>query len=46
MVDVVLTAEDNKELKIRTLAKPEKPLQVLLNQLGLVLPQRLRKRNL
>jgi transposase len=46
MIDVVLTTEDNKELKIRTVAKPEKPLQVLLNRLGLVLPQRLRKRNL
>jgi len=46
MIDVVLTTVDGKELKIRTVARPEKPLQVLLHRLGLRLPERLTKRYL
>jgi transposase len=44
MVDVVLTTIEGRELKIRTIARPEKPLQVLLHRLGLRLPERLTKR--
>lgn len=44
MVDVVLTTIDGKELKIRTVPRPEKPLQILLHRLGLKLPERLTKR--
>jgi transposase len=44
MVDVVLTTEEGKELKIRTVARPDKPLQILLHRLGLKLPERLTKR--
>ena len=44
MVDVVLTTTEGKELNIRTIPKPEKPLQVILHRLGLVLPERIRKR--
>jgi hypothetical protein len=44
MVDVALTTLEGKELKIRTIARPEKPLQVLLHRLGLRLPERLTKR--
>jgi transposase len=44
IVDVVLTTTDGKELKIRTVPRPGKPLQVLLHRLGLQLPERLTKR--
>jgi len=44
MVDVVLTTDEGKELKIRTVARPDKPLQILLHRLGLKLPERLTKR--
>jgi transposase len=44
MVDVVLTTTEGQELKIRTVARPDKPLQVLLHRLGLQLPERLTKR--
>jgi hypothetical protein len=44
MVDVVLTTVEGKELKIRTVPCPEKPLQILLHRLGLQLPERLTKR--
>lgn len=38
MVDVVLTTTEGNELKIRTIPRPEKPLQILLHRLGLNLP--------
>lgn len=44
IVDVVLTTTDGQELKIRTVPKPAKPLQVLLHHLGLQMPERLTKR--
>lgn len=44
MVDVVLTTTTNQELKIRTVARPDKPIQILLHRLGLRLPERLTKR--
>jgi transposase len=44
MVDVVLTTTGGNELKIRTVPRPEKPLQILLHHLGLNLPERLIKR--
>jgi transposase len=44
MVDVVLTTSEGKELKIRTVARPEKPVQTLLYHLKLTLPERLAKR--
>ncbi len=44
MVDVVLTTTDGKELKIRTVPRPDKPLQVLLQRLNLKLPERLTKK--
>jgi len=44
MVDVVLTTVEGNELKIRTVPRPEKPLQILLHRLGLQLPERLTKR--
>jgi transposase len=44
MVDVVLTTSEGKELKIRTVPRPEKPLQTLLYHLKLNLPERLTKR--
>ena len=44
MVDVVLTTTAGKELKIRTVPRPEKPLQIILHRLGLVLPERLKKK--
>lgn len=46
MVDVVLTTTEGRKLKIRTVAQPEKPLQILLQRLGLQLPKRLSKCNL
>ena len=44
MVDVVLTTTEGKELKIRTVPRPDKPLQVLLQRLNLKLPERMTKR--
>jgi transposase len=44
MVDVVLTTTMGNEMKIRTVPRPEKPLQILLQRLGLNLPERLTKR--
>jgi len=44
MVDVVLTTIDGKELKIRTVPKPDRSLQQLLQHLGIRLPERLTKR--
>lgn len=44
MVDVVLTTTIGKELKIRTITKPEKETQILLQKLGWVLPETLTKR--
>lgn len=44
MVDVVLTTAEGKEVKIRTVPRPEKPLQTLLHHLKLNLPERLTKR--
>jgi hypothetical protein len=46
MIDVVLMTSDGKELKIRTVPRPEKPLQTLLYHLKLNLPERLTKRGL
>ena len=43
MVDVVLTTVDDREMKIRTVPRPEKPLQVLLQHLKLALPERMTK---
>jgi hypothetical protein len=44
MVDVVLTTAEGKEVKIRTVPRPEKALQTLLHHLKLSLPERLTKR--
>ncbi|MBD3322050.1 MAG: IS1634 family transposase [Chitinivibrionales bacterium] len=44
MVDVVLTTAEGKELKIRTVPRPDKPLQIILHRLGLHMPERLTKR--
>ena len=44
MVDVVLTTAEGKEVKIRTVPRPEKPLLTLLHYLKLSLPERLTKR--
>jgi transposase len=44
IVDVVLITTGGEELRIRTVPKPAKPLQVLLHRLGLRLPERLTKR--
>jgi transposase len=44
MVDVVLTTTEGTELKIRTVPRPDRPLQILLYRLGLNLPERLTKR--
>jgi transposase len=44
MVDVVLATAEGKEIKIRTVPRPDKPLQVLLHHLKLSLPERLTKR--
>ncbi len=44
MVDVVLATTTGKEFKIRTITKPEKETQVLLQRLGWVLPETLTKR--
>jgi transposase len=44
MVDVVLTSAEGKEIKIRTVPRPERPLQILLHHLKLTLPERLTKR--
>jgi len=44
IVDVVLTTTQGQELKIRTVPRPEKALQLLLYKLGLQLPERLTKR--
>jgi len=44
MVDVILTTTQGKELKIRTVPRPDKPLQVFLHKLGLNLPERMTKR--
>ena len=44
MADVVLQTSEKKEIKIRTVIKPDKPQQVLLNRLGLAVPLRLFKR--
>jgi transposase len=44
MVDVVLTTTDGNELKIRTVPRPEKALQILLHRLKLNLPERLTKK--
>jgi transposase len=40
--DVVLPTTDGRELRLRCATQPEKPLQILLQRLGLVIPQRLR----
>ena len=44
MVDVVLTTTEGNELKIRTVPRPEKALQILLHRLKLNLPERLTKK--
>jgi hypothetical protein len=44
MVDVVLTTAEGKEVKVRTVPRPEKPLLTLLHHLKLSLPERLTKR--
>jgi transposase len=44
MVDVVLTTTANQKLKIRTVARPDKPILTLLHRLGLQVPQTLTKR--
>ena len=38
-MDVVLPASDGTEIRVRTLAQPEKPLALLLDHLGLHLPK-------
>ena len=40
--DVVLPATDGRELRLRCLTQPEKPLQILLQRLGLDIPKRVR----
>ncbi len=44
MVDVVLATTTGKEFKIRTITKPEKEIQILLQKLDWVLPETLTKR--
>jgi len=46
MADVVLTTVDGRELKLRSVIRPDKPCQVLLNRLGLRLPIRLERMDL
>jgi transposase len=46
LVDVVLATPQGKEYRIRTIARPEKPTQVLLHKLGIRLPEALRKREM
>jgi transposase len=46
LADVVLTTTEGNEIKIRTVVRPDKPLQVLLQHLGYKLPERLTKHNL
>jgi transposase len=46
MADVVLTIVDGRELKLRSVIRPDKPCQVLLNRLKLKLPIRLEKKDL
>jgi hypothetical protein len=46
LVDVVLATTTGREIKLRTIAKPEKPTQILLHKLGLCLPEALSKHNL
>jgi len=43
LADVVLATSHGREIKIRTIARPEKPTQVLLHKLGLFLPEALTK---
>jgi transposase len=45
MVDVVLTTAEGKELKIRTVPRPDKSVQTFLYYLKLSLPERLTNRN-
>ena len=40
--DVILPTTDGRELRLRCVPKPEKPLAILLDRLGLTLPHRLR----
>jgi len=40
--DVVLPTDDGRELRLRCVVRPEKSLKLLLDRLGLELPQRLR----
>ena len=46
LADVVLATSQGREIKIRTIARPEKPTQVLLHKLGLFLPEALTKHKL
>ena len=46
MADVVLTTIDGRELRVRSVIRPDKACQVLLNRLRLRLPVRLEKRDL
>jgi len=43
LADVVLATNEGREIKLRTVARPEKPTQVLLHKLGLHLPEALTK---
>jgi transposase len=43
LVDVILATPRGKEYRIRTIARPEKPTQVLLHKLGIRLPDALTK---
>ncbi len=40
--DVILPTTDGRELRLRCVTQPEPPLQILLQRLGLNIPQRLR----
>lgn len=40
--DVVLPTTDGRQLRLRCVTQPEKPLQILLQRLGLEIPKRLR----
>jgi transposase len=46
LADVVLATNEGREIKLRTIARPEKPTQVLLHKLGLHLPEALTKHKL
>ncbi len=46
LADVILATSQGREIRLRTIARPEKPTQLLLHKLGLHLPETLSKHNL